>query len=283
MDWSNELTSEVRHLAETRSQPDVIVAGFMKCATTTLQSWLVEQPEFTRGVKEVNYFSNRKNFEQGHQWYQQRIGDPTHGLTVDASPQYLLPGYSLTSAQRVAEINPHAKIIVLYRDPLARAVSHFRHEVGRGREKTPLEDIGSAMTVGSMYVRASGYASCVRPFVEILGVDRLTFVRSEDLSDSGWRLILELVGLADRPPPAANRNVNEEKPSYGRLMHLLYENGLREPPAWAPDSVRRLGKKILLKSAVPAGPPIEQIRASMPRQSVAWLEKEWQEFRGFLV
>src|SRR5262249_18546299 len=66
---------------------------------------------------------------------EQKLGKRVY--TFEATPSYMF--YSHVP-QRIAGFLPSAKLIVLLRDPVARAYSHFRHMVQRGREKLSFAD-----------------------------------------------------------------------------------------------------------------------------------------------
>jgi hypothetical protein len=58
-------------------------------------------------------------------------------LTGEGSPYYLFhPGVP----SRVATTIPNVRLIVMLRDPIARAHSHYQHEVARGFESLQFED-----------------------------------------------------------------------------------------------------------------------------------------------
>jgi hypothetical protein len=88
-------------------------------------------------VEEVHYFD--LNYHRGLPWY--RAHFPRKGkdapIAGDDSPYYLfhplVPG-------RVAKDLPSAKLIVLLRNPVDRAYSHYNHEHRRGRETLSFED-----------------------------------------------------------------------------------------------------------------------------------------------
>jgi hypothetical protein len=86
--------------------------------------------------KEVHYFD--LNHGQGEAWYRAhfgRQGEP--GLNLDASPYYL---YHPAVPARMHALLPDAKLIVLLRDPVRRAYSHYWHERDKDRESLSFED-----------------------------------------------------------------------------------------------------------------------------------------------
>lgn len=130
--------------AGRRALPDFLIAGTKKGGTTSLVNWLVRHPNVmrmyppTQKLKSAHYFD--MNFHRSEAWYRSHF--PTVGarrrrerevdgpvVVGEASPYYMfhpaVPG-------RVRAKVPDAKIIMLLRDPVARAYSNYwdRRAVG---------------------------------------------------------------------------------------------------------------------------------------------------------
>ena len=126
--------------AGLRSMPVFLIIGGMKCGTTSLYQYLVQHPGVEKGfVEEVHYFD--LNYHRGPLWY--RAHFPLGGkggdgaIAGDDSPYYL---FHPLVPERVARDLPDAKLIVLLRNPVDRAYSHYNHEVRRDREPLPFKD-----------------------------------------------------------------------------------------------------------------------------------------------
>ncbi len=87
----------------------------------------------------MHFFDVR--YGKGENWYRSHfpLADdlPEGSLTGDATPLYMM--HPLVPA-RVAEMLPDVKLIVLLRDPVDRAISHYHHQVRQGRERLPIEE-----------------------------------------------------------------------------------------------------------------------------------------------
>ncbi|UCC92585.1 MAG: sulfotransferase domain-containing protein [Thermoplasmata archaeon] len=115
-----------------RSLPAFVIIGGMKCGTTSIYKYLVQHPSVEKGfMEEVHYFD--LNYHRGLSWY--RAHFPKKGkdspIAGDDSPYYL---FHPLVPERVARDLPEAKLIVLLRNPVDRAFSHYNHELKRGRE-----------------------------------------------------------------------------------------------------------------------------------------------------
>jgi hypothetical protein len=112
--------------------PTFLIAGAMRCGTTSLNAYLREHPEISVGQpKEVHFFD--LNFEQGTDWYLQHFpGSDASKAVGEATPSYL---YFPEVAERIATTLPEVKILLLLRDPVDRAHSHYWHNRSVGREE----------------------------------------------------------------------------------------------------------------------------------------------------
>ena len=125
--------------ADYRCLPDFLVIGAAKSGTSSLYKCMVQHPQIIWAQrKEVHFFD--RNYAKGLRWYRAhfpfRCRLPRGTVTGEASPFYLCDP---RAPERIASVVPHAKLIVLLRDPVDRAVSHYFHEVKRQREPLPLD------------------------------------------------------------------------------------------------------------------------------------------------
>ena len=130
----------------TRRLPSFVVLGAQKAGTSSLFAQLVEHPRVLGGVrKEIHYFDRRARSvswyracfptEAHHRAVQRRVGAPT--ITGEATPFYLLHP---AAPERLAAVIPDARLIVVVRDPVQRAVSGYHHAARFGDEHRPIED-----------------------------------------------------------------------------------------------------------------------------------------------
>lgn len=139
-DRSRMLTSWMRIM------PDFVIIGAQKCGTSSLYRYLAVHPYVRPAFKkEVHFFDY--NYEKGISWYRanfptafstaylQRIAKHNF-ITGEASPYYIFHPHS---PKRVHEMLPNAKLILLLRNPVDRAYSHYHHEVRQGYETLSFE------------------------------------------------------------------------------------------------------------------------------------------------
>ncbi|MGH9380122.1 MAG: sulfotransferase domain-containing protein [Thermoanaerobaculia bacterium] len=116
-------------------KPSFFIVGTMKGGTTVLYEFICMHEQVESAVqKEIHYFSLYPY--KGMQWYMDHFRCPPDKITGEASPSYFDLAYTNAIPQSIKEFNPDAKIIVITRDPVERAISHFYHL--RNINKVPL-------------------------------------------------------------------------------------------------------------------------------------------------
>jgi hypothetical protein len=128
-------------------QPDVLVIGAQKAGTTWLTHLFTQQPNLLKPkVKEVHYFN--RHYDLGPRWYRSNFATSEEAaarvretgvsrlLRYEATPDYL---FHTDAPGRIAADLPNAKLIVLVRDPVWRALSGYSHMVRAGLEARSLE------------------------------------------------------------------------------------------------------------------------------------------------
>lgn len=108
------------------TQPSFFIIGAQKCGTTVLFNYLCEHPDVVPGRRKEIHFFNRDDryYGRGTNYYHSLFPLPfqlgKYGVTFDATPKYI---YCRECPQRIHEYYPHAKMILLLRDPVERAYS----------------------------------------------------------------------------------------------------------------------------------------------------------------
>ena len=120
-----------------RPLPGFLILGAQKAGTTALYAYLRWHPGITGPAwKEVSYFD--RHYRRGVHWYRGHFPlRPGERLVGEASPGYL---FHPLAPERVWATVPDARLIVLLRDPVDRALSHYHHEVALGREPLTFEE-----------------------------------------------------------------------------------------------------------------------------------------------
>jgi hypothetical protein len=137
-----------RTTRQWRVLPDFLIVGAQKCGTSSLYRNLIKHPSVIPAFEKEIYFFNTKHFRKGVNWYRAyfpllpykycvtQIGKRDF-LTGEATPGYMFHPHA---PRRISELLPDVKIIVLLRNPVDRAYSHYYHEVRKNRERASFED-----------------------------------------------------------------------------------------------------------------------------------------------
>ena len=131
---------------------DIFVVGGAKCGTTWLHNVLALRSDVSLPEqKETNFFAfmgEEVHFTGPHDdentnKYTVRSLEKYHSLFdigkrywIEVCPSYL---YVEKSAKNIFEYNPNSKIIIILRDPVARAWSNYQHLVRDGAETESFE------------------------------------------------------------------------------------------------------------------------------------------------
>jgi hypothetical protein len=180
--------------------PNFFIVGAQNSATTTLYGCLREHPQvFMPAMKEPHYFSNlraatRMRYPVSHvsdRWsYLRLFSSARNQIAVgEASSSYL---WEATSAARIHEANPGAAIIIVLRDPVARAYSHYLMDLREGWANLPFynavrqdwENLEKGYGISRLYVELGLYSNQVKTYLNAFGPKAVHIVLFEEFTES---------------------------------------------------------------------------------------------------
>ncbi len=119
--------------------PNALILGVQKSATSWLSKRLSQHPDVYMLPGEVHYFDCDSNFTKGPKWYASLFKDVVNQtIRCEKSPDYFwtthedVPGESRDKPQRIKALLPEAKLIVILRNPVTRAISGWNHNIRSG-------------------------------------------------------------------------------------------------------------------------------------------------------
>lgn len=127
-----------------RAEPDFVILGAQKAGTSSLYAQLGAHPSVLPALKkEVHYFDRPP---RSARWYRAHfplrsrlaaVGRRTGvARTGEATPYYL---FHPAAPGRMHAHLPDARLVVVLRDPVARAISAYHHAVAGGDEQRPID------------------------------------------------------------------------------------------------------------------------------------------------
>jgi len=246
--------------APLRRPPDVLVIGTKRGGTTSLAAYLYEHPKVLPPVparlapKGVRAFDEHP--DRGSLWYRSHF--PTflargsarrpRAFAAESTANYF---FHAEQAARAANLAPNAHAIVLLRDPVERAWSHWRERTRRGSETLSFEDALHAEDErlahlpgrerANIAYRAQGVYADLLPAWRAAFGDRLLVLFAEELYADPPATYARVLAFAGLPPhELARYEAWNHQPSTQR-MNADTHASLR---AFYADSDDRLAKLV---------------------------------------
>jgi Sulfotransferase domain len=178
--------------------PDLVIAGAARSGTSYLAALLSAHPEIDAGaVKEPNYFS--REFHRGVEWYERLYEPRQAGLRrLDSSVSYTFPHFP-AALSNLAVASPDAVVVYVVREPVARALSHYRlHHDYFGIESA--EDFGSAIRRNPIYLGAGNYADWLQRLNVLFPSEQMLLVPFSLLSTDAETVSNRIAGMLGLDP-----------------------------------------------------------------------------------
>ena len=218
--------------------PHFLGLGTQKGGTTSLQKLLERHPGvFLPACKEVHYFS--QHADKPTSWYADHYRDSLRGQRRgDITPFYL---FHPDAAARIRALLPRAKMIVLLRDPVERALSQVFHAHRHGFETLEVTEALAAepkrLASGEAfnfqkhsYVSRSRYLEQLDRYEALFPKEQLLVLKSEDLflrTETVWKQIQHFLQLRPIPLPMPLPHSDAGNGEAADVAHELLAN-LRE-------------------------------------------------------
>jgi hypothetical protein len=218
-----------------RLLPNFLIIGVQKGGTTSLYRYLEEHPSVAGAfAKEVHFFDNHTRdhkYGKGMNWYRShfvydayrlyhRLAYQQDLITGEGSPDYI---FDVHAPKRIATNLPNVKIIILLRDPVDRAYSHYLHNVRAewdpDRERLSFEDAIAAEAerldgeyeklvekenyfsynyMHYSYLKRGLYADQIKIWFKLFPQEQILIIKSEDFfsnSDITFQQVLNFLQL----------------------------------------------------------------------------------------
>lgn len=247
--------------------PNFFIVGAIKCGTTSLYEILKSHPQvFFAELKEPNYFLTvPPTDEQAKGRFREHCtGRPEAYLDLyrhsgaypaigDASAAYL---WDENSARRIHEVVPDARIIILLREPVTRAHSHYLMNRKYGFEPIPTfhEAVQKYSVVKSkcawesgMYIDCGRYYDGVKRYLDTFGPKNVLILLTDDLNKQPERTLSQVtrfLGIDPLPNDRVDMKVKYNSfaiprfpAAYKFLRHNIFKPEVRQK--YFPLALRR--------------------------------------------
>lgn len=212
-----------------------LILGVQKSATTTLDQYLRLHSEIGMPdqKKELHYFDNIENFSKGSAFYnhyfEEKDGKKCLG---ECTPIY---SYWDDVPEKIYDYNPDIKLILVLRNPIDRAFSHWNMEYTHGREnlsflqalkceQSRLELMPNKQHRVYSYVDRGHYVSQIKHLWRIFGKKSLLIMKMDELITSPDKTMNILFNFLDLSPLPIKKPIR----SYAGNYTGSYNNGMSD-------------------------------------------------------
>jgi tetratricopeptide (TPR) repeat protein len=206
--------------------PNFIIIGCQRCGTTSLYTYLAQHPQILTPIKkEMDFFS--WHFDRGIDWYLAHFPPMPPGeqfLTGEASPSYF---DSREAPERLYRLFPEAKLIVLLRNPVDRAISQFYRLTGLNWEARSLDRVISdeierlnqnpEYIIGEEpgnYLARGRYIEFIKKWRTFFPREQLLILKSEDFYAGAATTVKQVLEFLDLPEYQLSEYQNANPGSY---------------------------------------------------------------------
>lgn len=175
--YSDEGGNKTSHL------PQAIIIGVKKAGTRALLEYLRLHPRIRAPGPETHFFD--KHYKKGLEWYRKQMPPVKKGvITMEKTPSYFV---TKGIPERVYKMSKKTKLIIVFRDPVTRAISDFAQLASRNRNIKPFEQhvfvnnqtkiIDTSWTI----VKIGVYAQHLARWLDYFPLRQMHFVSGEKL------------------------------------------------------------------------------------------------------
>jgi len=248
--------------------PNFIIAGAAKAGTTSLFHYLSEHPEiFMSNPKEVNFFTCKEIKDQ-KLYYDSFLIDNLESyknLFSNASNYKAIGEGSVSSLfykntpKKIKNLIPDIKIIILLRNPIDRAFSHYLMDYKLGLINDSFDDIVFRKSNSKnldlyfqQYLELGKYYNQIKRYLDIFNKDQVKIFLQEDLFSNTQNVVKEIYNFLNVDSsfiPKINKKHNAFSMPRNKIFRKIYSNYfLRTSFSYIFSSeIKRKLKKIFLK------------------------------------
>lgn len=205
----------------------------MKAGSTSLYRYLQQHPQIFAQRKEPHYFSYPEVAESYYRWGWVKTPQEYLALYHAKGPGQIAGDFSVSylmhpqAAGRIKEFNSAARIFILLRNPVDRAISHYQMDHRSGRLDRSLAQILENQPPDRLYyhqyVQQGFYHDQVKRYLDLFPPNQVFIRLFEDLSSDPAglvRQVLEFLGVDPHQPIDTSDRFNvHEAPRFAFLRN----------------------------------------------------------------
>ncbi len=217
------------------------IVGAQRTGTTYLYTLLDEHPDIDMAKParpEPKFFLDETRVAKGPDAYIEQYFDTTANPKCrgEKSTTYI---EREDAAMRIAQLFPDARILMVLRDPIERAISNYAFSRANDfedlemweaftSEEARITQFDGAVVSASpfAYLRRGRYIDCIRIYEKHFKRDHLHIVLHEDLVDGGNGIarVYDFLGVDTTfTPPSLGKTINPNPQKAGELTKEQYE------------------------------------------------------------
>ena len=245
---------------DMKTWPNLFIVGAVRSGTTSLFAYLDNtQGIFMSPVKEPTYFISKvpvplegnslSKLKDKTEYLKLFDGVTDEKIVGEATPYYL---YDEKSPVLIHESSPQAKIIIILRDPVTRAFSHYLMRRRNGREDRDFHQVISAKDKQNIVLSWSNYSEYVKRYIEEFGQNQVKIIIFEEFIKEPRRIVkevLEFLGVDSEPPENVGQTYNPYGEPRGNVAQkILKSNTIRRLVKRVPQNLKwKIKEDVLLK------------------------------------
>jgi len=240
--------------------PNLFIVGAPKAGTSFLYQQLKVHPElFFSKVKELNHFSDQEISESGSYYKDFRVStlDSYLKFYKSANGERYLTDCSVSYfaypevAKKIYAFNDQAKVVIILRNPIKRAYSHYLMDKRMGYTQKPFNKYLSNENDPHYhsYVHNSLYHRNVKNYMDIFGRDQVCVLFLEDIELTINKLF-DFLGVEGQLVDTSSK-VNQNKKPRNVVSRYLQKNRdiTSKLKLFIPEQVIRNLNRLLYKKA----------------------------------
>lgn len=229
--------------------PNFFIVGAPRSGTTSLYRYLEQITEvFMPTTKEPNFFNPTVNLDsllskpiRDEKKYLNLFKDVKNHIAIgEASSTYL---WDPKTPELIHKVSPNARIIIILRDPIERAISEYQFLVGLGSIKKPFTEFvrnaNKTLNYSNRGIIETGlYYEQVKRYLDVFGSKQVKIMIFEEFAQDTFNAVknvLEFLGIKNTEPKNVEQVYNPVITPRGKLASILIRNPV----------LRKVGKTIL--------------------------------------